>query len=735
MTEEAPRPHLRHVAGLDGLRAFAVVAVIAGHSGFSWLPGGFYGVDAFFVLSGFLITSLLVNEWQGTRTVSLQRFWVRRARRLLPALFTLIVVMGIVLAAFPSVLHPPDIEGTLATLFYSANWYLIAVHANYFVATGQPSPLLHTWSLAIEEQFYLVWPIVVLLVLRLAPTRLGRPPRRRQRWSVSSAVPVAGHDDQHVTLLKTRGLRRGERSTSGDQRRLEFLFVLAAAGALGSAVWMAVLAPSGSDTTRAYYGTDTRAQALLVGAALATAFARWGPFTRARGRVVSAYLAIAGAFGTALLWWRVSDISSIAFDGGFLLASLAAAAIVCGAVEAPQGIVGTLLAIRPIRALGRISYGVYLWYWPILLAVTAQRLGFGGVPLFLVRVAITVSIAFLSYRLIEQPIRRGGVLASWRGLVATPLGIGASLGAIALATSATVSLAAPITTPPITTPPTSTPPTVAPPTHSATTNPIPPIKVLVVGDSVAGSLAIGLSEEAASYHLQLVNEGAPGCSLGMDQQIKVLFYTLPPGPPCKAGQPDALLAQWRTWVDAYNPDVVLYLARGELFDNEVNGTFVNLGDQSYNEFVTARYLQAADVLGSRGAAVVLATTPYYDSGQQPSGGIWPEDTPRRVVIDNFIINLVVDKDKTTPGTPNVNLLNVNAMVSPDDHYAKVVNGVDTRCSDGVHFTIAGGRALASQILPDLASLGRSHQSSSPGGHWPGTLPKAEPSWYVKLPCD
>ena len=156
---------------------------------------------------------------------------------------------------------------------------------------------------------------------------------------------------------------------------------------------------------------------------------------------------------------------------------------------------------------------------------------------------------------------------------------------------------------------------------------------------------------------------------------------------------------------------------------------------SYNNFVTGRFLEAADVLSSRGATVVLATTPYYDSGQQPTGSIWPEDTPTRVVIDNFIINLVVAKDKTTPGTPNVALMNVGSWVSPDGHYAKVVDGVTTRCTDGVHFTIAGGRALAPKILPVLASLGQSHHDHSPGGAWDGTLPKAEPAWYEKLPCN
>src|SRR5271163_4765995 len=159
-------PRLHYVPGLDGVRAFAVLAVIAFHNGFSWIPGGYYGVDAFFVLSGFLITSLLVAEWRGSGTVALGRFWARRARRLLPALFVLIAALGVVAAVWPSVVDPSGLfSGALAATFYSANWYFLASHSSYFAAVSQPSPLLHTWSLAIEEQFYVVWPLVVLLIL------------------------------------------------------------------------------------------------------------------------------------------------------------------------------------------------------------------------------------------------------------------------------------------------------------------------------------------------------------------------------------------------------------------------------------------------------------------------------------------------------------------------------------------------------------------------------------------
>src|ERR1700733_7913018 len=184
-------PTLSRIRGLDGIRALSVLAIIAFHTGLNSVPGGFYGVDSFFVLSGFLITSLLVREWSGTGTIRLRRFWAGRARRLLPALFLLIAVIGIVLAVVPAVLATPNILGdALSTTFYVSNWYSIHNGVTYFSLSTQPSPLLHTWSLAIEEQFYLVWPLVVLGVLKLGPK--SRRSRRAGRQQERHAVDVLG---------------------------------------------------------------------------------------------------------------------------------------------------------------------------------------------------------------------------------------------------------------------------------------------------------------------------------------------------------------------------------------------------------------------------------------------------------------------------------------------------------------------------------------------------------------
>jgi peptidoglycan/LPS O-acetylase OafA/YrhL len=739
-------PRLNYVPGLDGIRALAVLAVIAVHQEFTWLPGGFYGVDAFFVLSGFLITSLLVTEWRGSGTIALGRFWARRARRLLPALYVLVIGLGLAAAFWPALLKAPPLMGNaLATLFYAGNWYQVAAHSSYFSTTTGASPLLHTWSLAIEEQFYLVWPLVVLAVLR---GRRRRPPAASDGPTTTAAGPGA-----------TTALVRAVDAEQDRRRRLGILMVIAVAGALTSAAVMAAvsplsLGPAGQISNRAYYGTDTRAQGLLVGAALALGFAIFGSVRSASGRRVVTGFALAGAAGTVALWGLVPETSALAFHGGFLLAALATAAVIAGVVQAPGGPVPRFLALAPLRALGRISYGVYLWYWPVLLAVTGDRVHLDGFWLFVVRVAVTVAIAALSYRLVEQPIRRGA-LPSWKGLVAAPVAAGAAVlamvGASVLppAAAAPAPLGEPLTASGATSPWVSGAPHTAlgapgpgasmpPATTGAGTG---PLRVLLVGDSLAGSLGVGLEQAAQAKGIWLVNEGSPGCSVSMDQLIQVLWYTLGPGPPCQQGNPQALLNQWRTWVDGFNPDVVVYLARGELFNQLSGGAWANVSQTAFGNVVAGRLASGLAVLGSKGASVVVMTAPVSNSGEQPSGAPWPEDAPARVVALNTIIRRVAAA-ADRPGLggvggaprPRVSVYDLAALVSPNNAYTASVDGVDMRCTDGVHFTAEGGRLVAGQLLPELQVLGQAHHTLFPQGTWPGADPPAVPAWWQKLPC-
>jgi peptidoglycan/LPS O-acetylase OafA/YrhL len=716
-TELPGRSGLAYLPGLTGIRAFAVLAVVVYHSGLSWLPGGFYGVDTFFTLSGFLIASLLLAEWNATGSVSLSSFWARRARRLLPGLFVMMAAVGAATALWPAVLASPhERSDALATLFYVANWHFIAEHSNYFVATAQPSPFLHTWSLAIEEQFYILWPLLVLFVFRM---RLSPGAKR----AVLGAISLAG------------------------------------AGA--SALAMALFVGSGGDTVRAYYGTDTRAQSILIGAALAiflsgrTKKGVATPWQTASGtlrsqspnRTIRVGIGLAGAATTAVVWSLVSESSPLAFRGGFALVSLGAAAVIYSVTTEPGCWLARSLSWGPVAWLGKISYGVYLWYWPTLLVVDGRLTGLGAYPLFLVRLCIVVVLAALSYYLVEAPIRRGA-LGKSRELAALPAGALGAIGAV----FASVSLAAPPAFASIQTKaqglpprniaaasgvqlglsatakasiPDNSPASSAPGTRGSH----PKVRVLMVGDSLAASAGVGIDEVASRYGIELINEGAPGCSLGMDGDFRVLWYTAPPGPPCRPGDPAALLSAWGKWVKSFDPDVVVYWARGDLFDQFVGGKWEHIGEPGYNKFLEARLASAVSVLSSLGARVVLMTSPYFDSGESPSGSPWPEDSPQRVASYNAVLAKVAVSDPD-----QVTVIDAGQLLSPGGRFAAEVDGTPVRCTDGVHLSPQGGVLVGTWILPTLAALGSRHVRTS---HAPASPPLpygGPPAWYLKLDC-
>ena len=341
------------------------MAVIGYHAGVGWLPGGLLGVDVFFVLSGFLITSLLLAEWGHRGRVDLPRFWLRRARRLVPALLLVLLAVAVysLLAAQPEQRAALRGDG-LSTLAYVANWHFAFTGQGYFDSFAAPSPLLHMWSLAVEEQFYLLWPLITILVVcwtRRGPRTLGR-----------------------VALI----------------------------GATASAALMAALHAAGTDTSSLYYGTHTRAAPLLVGAALATARPAG---LRAAGRLGRAGLQLAGLTGVIVVLWCIGNVDGQSpglYDGGFLLLAVAVAAILASVSAVPQGALAKGLSWSPLRAVGTISYGLYLWHWPVMAVLTRAQTGLSGLALFTLRLAVTVALATLSYLLVERPIRTGNLAAA-----------------------------------------------------------------------------------------------------------------------------------------------------------------------------------------------------------------------------------------------------------------------------------------------------------------------------------
>ena len=374
-----PRPTeaaQRYVPGLDGVRALAVASVIAYHLGVPGAQGGMLGVGVFFTLSGYLITDLLLSHWRRYGTLGLGEFWRRRARRLLPALFVMLVAVSVWVALFDAAQLAAVRRQVLAAAVYMSNWSTIAQHGSYFARFAAPLPLDHLWSLAIEEQFYLFWPWLLLLGIWIA----------RKRW------PLA---------LLTLGL------------------------ATGSVLAMSLLYHPGYDPTRVYEGTDTRAFGLLIGAALAMLW----PARDARARTSPALrdaldaLGVLGLVGIVLLVWRTNSFSAFLYPYGFVLLSLATAVVVA-AVATPASRLGAALGRQPLRWVGVRSYGIYLWSWPIIVLASPAQGGFDASRAML-EVALTVVLASLSWRYVEEPIRQGALGRLWRRLRAGAAGLSA----------------------------------------------------------------------------------------------------------------------------------------------------------------------------------------------------------------------------------------------------------------------------------------------------------------------
>ena len=368
---EPVRSGQRYMPGLDGLRALAVLAVIAYHEQFGWAPGGMLGVGVFFTLSGYLITDLLLGQWVAHGRLNLGDFWLRRARRLLPALFVMLAVV----TAWATVASPTRLAAlrgaVAAAATYSSNWYYIATHSSYFARFAPPGPLDHLWSLAVEEQFYLVWPWLLL----------------------------AG-----VCCL------RGRRASA-----VRWLALPTLALAAGSAVLMLMLYHPGYDPTRVYEGSDTRACGLLIGAALAMVW----PSRRAAGaarwtRVVLDGAGVAGLAVIGLMIWRVGQYSSFTYQGGLVVLSVATAGVLAAAA-CPGSLVGAALGWRPLRWIGVRSYGIYLWHFPVIVLTTPAN-ATEDLPRAAVQVAASIGLAALSWRFVEEPIRHGALSRVWKRL-------------------------------------------------------------------------------------------------------------------------------------------------------------------------------------------------------------------------------------------------------------------------------------------------------------------------------
>ena len=351
------RVALRHRPLIDGFRGLMILVTVGYHLGGWTSPaGGWVGVSGFFVLSGYLITSLLLREHGRDGSISFRRFYARRFRRLAPALLTVLAGTVAVAAALGGAREFPTLRGdSLATLLYVANWRFIASAQSYF-ASFNPSPLRHAWSLAIEEQFYVVWPLLLVGLLRVL--------RRRH------------------------------------------LAIVLAVGAVASAAWMAVLASGGGDVSRAYYGTDTRAQELLVGALLATVVSASRDDDRVRRG--AEWIGLAGLVGFVGVWlFMPADERWPYLGGGFLATAVVSAMLVYGCARTDGGPLRHVLGNAPMRALGDRSYVLYLVHWPAIIFMAPSRLDWNLALLDTARIVVALAITEVVHRFVERPVHRG----------------------------------------------------------------------------------------------------------------------------------------------------------------------------------------------------------------------------------------------------------------------------------------------------------------------------------------
>ena len=710
-------PKRQRVPALDGIRALAIVAVLFYHADFSWAQGGFLGVDVFFVLSGFLITGLLAGEYTRTGTISLRIFYLHRARRLLPALFT--VLAGVCLY---TVLFLPQeaaaLRGdTIAALVYVTNWWLIAQGQSYFGGTGRPSLLINLWSLAVEEQFYVFWPPILFTLLKLRGTRRRDRNHERHRSGGSSHPRSTGKTSLWLALIGA--------------------LVLAAA----SAVRMRALYSPWTDPSRIYYGTDTRAFELLIGAALALATAIASSAAPLSARPASSTFRnlVRDTFGLcalAALALAVVDVPATVpwlYPAGLLGACVAAVLLIRTATGG--GPLAKALGLKPLVWLGQRSYALYLWHWPVFdVTRPGSDVSLSPPVDFALRIAVSLLLAHLTFHLVERPIHRGALgRAMARGRVALrdhrftqpafavvlflailagagELGYGLDLtalrnpsnpDAIAVGPGPALTLAAPTAaaSPSSTAPTPTLSPTATPtPTSTAipTAMPAPPAHpptVAFVGDSQPMTLLLNKPSNTGEY-LDTIDDSTEGCDfLGGD-------ITSRDGE--RRDLDDGCSGTARIWasrVSSQHPDIVVLMIGGwDEFNDEVNGVTMTFGSAAWDANYTSKLGAAVSLLRATGVPrVEVALLPCYRPIPESGSGYWPErgDDWRTRHVNTLLTSYVQSHAGAGPDT--LATLQPPAAFCTDP---SISSNVDYRW-DGLHYYKPGSALYFQTIIPQL----------------------------------
>jgi len=683
------------------VRALSLLAILLFHSHLRWAPGGFLGVTVFFTLSGFLITSLLLTERATTGGIDLRAFWVRRARRLAPAVLVLLALVALLVATGELTARRTLAGDAAATAGWVANWRFLLSGQSYGDLFSQPSPFQHMWSLAVEEQFYLLFPGLLLLLL-------GRSER----------------------------LRRGRAA----------LVVLTGVG-LSTFACSAFAHPGAVE--RSYYGTDTRMAEPFVGVLLALALTRAGQ-VRALPRAARLLLDVAAAaalVALAVLVHRLGQYSATLYHGRLLLVAVLSAVLLAGVTQ-PGSLLGRVLGMRPLVLLGRISYGGYVFHWPVFLWLSAERTGIEGWRLLALRAAATLLLAAASYLLVEQPVRRSTrlrmafavpawanatvlalaalVLASGAVTVPSPpttrddLALGAGPATTALTTSAAVaggrstpravSRAATARQTPMVSAtlgaspsasgsPSAGPSVTVPGAKGAVHKPsIKPIRIAVVGDSLALNLGGGLSSWANTLgNVAVDNLSLSGCPIARGGMRRWPDgYEVPVRAEC-SWWADPNSKQMKQ-LNGFDPQVVVIQdGMNELVERKLDtwSSYRRAGDPTFDSWLLGEYRLALPALNPSGKRTILFLNAVCADWNRVAHfqGFGPE-------LSSRVTSLNLDYDRLHSQT-GVTMDDLDGHLCPNGQYSDTVDGVSDARPDGYHLSKDAALAVAKSWLGPL----------------------------------